>query len=441
MNDASLEFLFGLLLFLIMASAYFSSSETAMMSLNRYRLRHLAKRGHGGAHRARHLLEQPDRLIGIILLGNNFVNFLASSVGTIIAIRLFGSAGAIISAITLTIVFLIFAEVTPKTIAAVKPEVIAFPSSFLLSLLLKLFYPVVWIINFVSNGLLKLFGIQVHNDESHHLSEEELRTVVDESGARLHEQRQSMLLNVLDLKTVTVNDIMVPRNEVTGIDIENDLQDIKEQLVTSQHTRLPVYKRDLNDVIGILHIRYAVRFISQESNNIAELLQLTRPTYFIPESTPLHTQLIHFQRNKRRIGMVVDEYGDVQGIVTLEDILEEIVGNFTSNLSEQTDNIHPRNDGTYLIDGTATIREINRALVWNLPTDGPKTLSGLITEHLESIPEHPLGLYLPGYFCEILQVKDNMVKSVRMWSEFYNDELHRKGEVSDSRGSLFTDTP
>lgn len=433
MNNASLEFLFGLLLFLVVASAYFSSSETAMMSLNRYRLRHLAKRQHAGARRASALLEQPDRLIGIILIGNNFVNFLASSIGTIIAIRLFGPSGGIISTIALTIVFLIFAEVTPKTIAAVKPEIIAYPSSWLLRILLIIFYPAVWFINTISNALLKLLGFQLRDDESHHLSSEELRSVVDESGARIPVRRQSMLLNVLDLEKVTVNDIMVPRSEVTGIDIEDDIKDIKEQLLTTQHTRLPVYKRDLNDVVGILHIRNGARFINQEESTIDDLLQLTRSTYFIPESTPLHTQLVNFQKNKRRIGIVVDEYGVVQGIATLEDILEEIVGNFTTNLSEQTDDIHPQEDGSYLIDGTATIREINRTLGWNLPTEGPKTLSGLLTELLENIPEHPLGLKLPHHHAEILQVKDNMVKTVRMWVHSAEPDA----EENVLQGSLF----
>ena len=422
MNDTSIEILLGLLFFLVLASAYFSSSETAMMSLNRYRLRHLAKRHHHGAIRASKLLDEPDRLIGIILIGNNFVNFLASSVGTIIAIRVFGPAGGIISTVVLTFVFLIFAEVTPKTIAAYKPEIIAFPSSLLLKGLLGIFYPLVWIVNFISNGLLKIFRVDVSSNDSHHLSSEELRTVVDESGARIPIQRQSMLLNVLDLEKVTVNDIMVPRNEVVGIDIEDDISEIKDQLLNAQHTRLPVFKKDLNNVLGILHVRNASRFISSDETNIAELLQLTRDTYFIPESTPLHTQLIKFQQNKRRIALVVDEYGDVQGVATLEDILEEIVGNFTSNLSEETEDIHPQNDGSYLIDGGATIREINRALDWDLPTEGPKTLSGLLTELLESIPENSLGIKLPFYYAEILQVKDNMIKTVRMWPIDEDDE-------------------
>ena len=417
MNDASLQALLGVLIFLILASAYFSSSETAMMSLNRYRLRHLAKEKHAGAVRASRLLAKPDRLIGIILIGNNFVNFLASSIGTIIAIRLFGASGGLISTVVLTFVFLIFAEVTPKTIAALRPEMVAYPSSLLLTPLLKLFLPLVWLVNGLSNLLLRLIGYEARQDESHHLSSEELRTVVDESGARIPVRRQSMLLNVLDLEKVTVNDIMIPRNEVLGIDIEDDLDEILEQIMTSQHTRLPVYKKDLNNVLGLLHMRNAARLLKmdKEEVNKAELLQLTHEAYFVPESTPLHTQLVKFQKNRRRIALVVDEYGEVQGIVTLEDILEEIVGNFTTNLSEETEDIHPQEDGSYLIDGAAPIREINRALGWNLPTDGPRTLNGLLMELLESIPESNVGLRLPGHFAEVLQVKDNMIKTVRMW--------------------------
>lgn len=387
-----------------------------MMSLNRYRLRHLVKHNNAGARRASRLLEKPDRLIGIILIGNNFVNFLASSIGTIIAIRLFGPAGGIISTIILTAVFLVFAEVTPKTIAAIKPEAIAFPSSLLLTPLLNIFYPLVWIINGVSNVFIKLLGFKVGDDDSHHLSTEELRTVVDESGALIPVRRQHMLLNVLDLEKVTVNDIMVPRNEVIGIDIDDDINDIKQQLINSQHTRLPVYKKDLNNVVGILHMRNAARFIFMEEVNKAGLLQLTRESYFIPESTPLHTQLFKFQNNKRRIAIVVDEYGDVQGIVTLEDILEEIVGNFTTNLSEETEYIHPQQDGTFLIDGASNIREINRNLDWDLPTNGPKTVNGLLTELLESIPDAPVCIQLPYHCAEIVQVKDNMIKTVRMWA-------------------------
>ncbi len=416
MSDASLEVLFFSLILLLVCSAYFSASETAMMSLNRYRLRHLVKHRHKGAMRAGELLKNPDRLIGVILIGNNFVNVLASSIATIIALRVWGEAGILIATALLTVVLLVFAEITPKTIAALHPEKIAYPSSLVLMWLLKVLRPVVWLGSAVSNSLVRLLRLDKSADDSHHLSTAELRTVVDESGRSLSRQRHSMLLNVIDLEKVTVNDIMVPRNEVAGIDLEDDIDSIMQLIMSSQHTRLPVYKKDLNNVIGILHMRGAARLIRMPEVNKAELLQLTAEAYFIPESTPLPTQLINFQKQKQRIAIVVDEYGDVKGIVTLEDILEEIVGNFTTNLSEESTDIHPQNDGSYLIDGATNIREVNRVLDWDLPTDGPKTLNGLLTEFLESIPEPHVGIRLPYHRAEIVQVKDNMIKTVRMWA-------------------------
>ncbi|MDG2176987.1 MAG: HlyC/CorC family transporter [Gammaproteobacteria bacterium] len=417
MEDTSLTILLGVLVFLIMMSAYFSSSETAMMALNRYRLRHLIKQKHKGAIRAGKLLDQPDRLIGIILIGNNLVNFIAASVGTVIAVRLWGNLGFILAPVLLTIIVLIFAEVTPKTIAALYPEKIAYPSSLLLLLLLKTFYPLVWMINRVSNGLVKLCGIKVEKDMSHHLTKEELRTVLDESGALIPAKRHGMLLNILDLEKATVEDIMVPRNEVVGIDMEDDIEEILEIISQSSHTLLPVFKRDMNDVVGFIHLRNISRMISAQGIKKAKLMELTEDPYFVPETTPLHTQLSKFQNGKRRMAMVVDEYGDVQGIVTLQDILEEIVGNFTTNFSEETDDIHPQDDGTYLIDGTATIRDINKALSWNLPIDGPKTLNGLLTELLEIIPEKNVCVRLSDHCVEILNVQDNTIKTVKMWNQ------------------------
>lgn len=416
MSDASLEALFFALVLLLVCSAYFSASETAMMSLNRYRLRHLMKHRHKGALRAGELLKNPDRLIGMILIGNNFVNVLASSLATVIALRLWGEAGIWIATALLTIALLVFAEITPKTIAALHPEKIAYPSSALLVWLLKVLRPLVWLVGSVSNALVRLLRLNKSDDDNHFLTKDELRTVVDESGRSLSRQRHSMLLNVLDLEKVTVNDIMVPRNEVAGIDLEDDIDTIMQLIISSQHTRLPVFKKDLNNVIGVLHMRGAARLLKMEFFNKAELLQLTSEAYFIPESTPLPTQLVNFQKQKQRIAIVVDEYGDVKGIVTLEDILEEIVGNFTTNLSEETTDIHPQDDGSYLIDGGANIREINRVLDWDLPTDGPKTLNGLLTEFLESIPEPHVGIRLPYHRAEIVQVKDNMIKTVRMWA-------------------------
>lgn len=429
MSNLSLEALFSILLVLIIISGYFSSSETAMMALNRYRLRHLVKRQHKGALRANKLLEQPDRLIGIILIGNNFVNIFASAIATIIAVRLFGDAGILIATVVLTIVILIFSEVTPKTIAAVHPEKLAFPFSLPLLFLLRIFHPLVWAVNTVSNSLVRLLGFDTDDIDHHQLNAEELKTVVYESSTHLPVRHQNMLVNILDLEKVSVSDIMIPRNEVVGINIDDSMDEIMQTIINSHHTRLPVYKENLNNILGFLHMRNTAQLISLDKVNKAELMQLTREGYFAHESTSLHTQLINFQKKKRRIAMVVDEYGDVQGIVTLEDILEEIVGNFTTNMAEETDEIHPQQDGTYLIDGSANIREINRALDWDLPTDGAKTLNGLLTEFLENIPENNVAIQLPYYRAEVIQIKDNMIKNVRMW---YFDP-----EAEDKQAPLF----
>ncbi len=426
MNELSLESLFGILLFLIIASGYFSSSETSMMALNRYRLRHLVKHHHKGAIRASKLLDQPDRLIGIILIGNNFVNIFASAIATLIAVRLYGDAGILIATVILTIVILIFSEVTPKTIAAVHPEKLAFPFSLPLLLLLRVFYPLVWMVNAVSNYLVRLLGFDMDSEDAHHLSTEELKTVVFESGSRIPVRHQNMLVNILDLEKVKVSDIMIPRNEVIGINISDDISTIMQTIKNCHHTRIPVFEDNIDNVVGILHMRSVARLIDMDSVSKTDILELTRSSYFVPETTSLHTQLINFQKKKRRIAVVVDEYGDMQGIVTLEDILEEIVGNFTTSMADETDDIHPQKDGSYLIDGSANIREINRALDWDLPTDGSKTLNGLLTDILESIPENNVAIQLPYYRAEVLQVKDNMIKNVRIWPHNPDTDAEQK---------------
>ena len=331
MNETSLTALFILLVGLILLSGFFSSSETGMMSLNRYRLKHMAKTGHKGAKRAQGLLQRTDQLIGVILIGNNFVNIFASSIATVIAIRVWGDAGIAIATILLTIVILIFAEVTPKTLAALFPEKIAFPASYILGPLLKILYPIVWAVNLFTGGILKLLGVSAADAANDHLSREELRTLVNEAGALIPAKHKDMLVSILDLEKVTVNDIMVPRNEVVGIDLEDDTDTILRQLRSSQHTRLPVFKGDINNIQGILHLRSASKLLQQEEINKAMIMQLCQEPYFIPESTPLNTQLINFQKGRRRFGVVVDEYGDVLGLATLEDILEEIVGDFTTD--------------------------------------------------------------------------------------------------------------
>ncbi|MBY4676141.1 HlyC/CorC family transporter [Marinobacterium arenosum] len=414
MEDASIGLLSGILCFLIFCSAFFSSSETGMMSLNRYRLRHLVKKKHRGARKASKLLERPDRLIGVILIGNNFVNILATSIATVLAVRLWGDAGIAIATAALTLVILVFAEVTPKTLAALHPERIAFPASFLLQPLLKLSYPLVWIVNGITNSLLRLFGVKVNEGNSHHLSTEELRTLVNEAGALLPQTNQSMLLGVLELSEVTVKDIMIPRNEVFGIDLEDDIDTIIQQLGASDHTRLPVYQGDLNKVVGLLHMRNLAQIFHTGKVTKAAIMQVIREPYFVPESTPLQTQLLNFQKQSRRMGLVVDEYGDILGIVTLEDILEEIVGELSAQNREDSQGIHPQEDGSYFIDGSAYIREVNKAQDWQLPTDGPKTLNGLITETLEAIPDANVCLQLDNYRIETLQINDNLIKTVRI---------------------------
>ena len=399
---------------LIILSGFFSSSETSMLSLNKYRLKHLRKQGHKGAEKASQLLERTDQLISVILIGNNFVNILASSIATVIAIRIWGDAGIAIATALLTLTILIFAEVTPKTFAAYHPEKIAFSAAHVLKPLLKVLYPAVWSVNLVTNSLLKMLGIDTSQQSENHISREELKTLVHESGALIPRTHRDMLISILDLEQVTVNDIMIPRNEIIGLDIEDNLDHLIDQAKSSQHTRLPVYKGDINNIIGILHLRNMTRVLSNSEPNKAQLLQACREPYFIPETTPLNHQLLQFQKEKRRIGVVVDEYGDVQGIATMEDILEEIVGEFTTDYSaSSSSDITAQEDGSYLIDGSITIRALNKSLKWTLPTNGPKTLNGLITEKLEFIPEAPICVSLGPYRLEIKQVKDNMIKTVR----------------------------
>jgi len=411
LNETSLTALFILLIGLIILSGFFSSSETGMMSLNRYRLKHMAKTGHKGARRAQNLLNRTDQLIGVILIGNNFVNIFASSIATVIAIRVWGDAGIAVATVLLTIVILIFAEVTPKTLAALFPEKIAFPASYILGPLLKALYPLVWTVNLFTGAILKLLGISSARATEDHLSREELRTVVNEAGALIPAKHKDMLVSILDLDNVTVNDIMVPRNDVIGIDLEDDTDAILRQLKNSQHTRLPVFNGDINNIQGILHLRNIARLLKEDDINKDMIMTLSQEPYFIPEGTPLNTQLLKFQKGKRRFGVVVDEYGDVLGVATLEDILEEIVGEFTTDYAATSADIIPQDDGTYIIDGSTGVRTINKTLGWKLPTDGPKTLNGLITETLENIPDTNVCLKVSGHRVEVLQIKDNVVKA------------------------------
>ena len=420
MDEISTSSLLGLLGMLIVISAFFSSSETGMMSLNRYRLRHLTKQKHRAAKRVSRLLDRPDRLIGLILIGNNLVNILASSIATVVSIRLFGDYGIAIATFGLTFVILIFAEVTPKTFAALYPERIAFPASFILAPLMRLFYPFVWLVNFISNGLLQIVRIKPNTEDSGHLSQEELRTIVHEAGQMIPRRHQEMLLSILDLEKVTVEDIMIPRHEIVALDVNDDWKTISRQLATGSHTKILLYRDTIDDAVGFIHARDALRLMMKEDFSKSNLLRAVREIYFIPEGTPLNVQLLKFQRNKERIGLVVDEYGDIQGLVTLEDILEEIVGDFTTSITPApSEEVHEQEDGSVIVEGGMNIRELNKEMSWQMPTDGPKTVNGLIVEYLEEIPEPNISIRLAGYPMEILEVSENMVTQVKVFPSLY----------------------
>ena len=414
MDEIPLSVLFGTLFLLIIFSAFFSSSETAMIALNRYRLRHLAKEGKKSAVISERLLKRPDRLIGLILLGNNLVNFFAASIATVIGIRLLGDLGIVLAPIILVLVFLIFAEVMPKTIAAINPEKIALPASYILNILMRLAYPAVWLINSLSNTLLLIFGIDIKKRNDENISSEELRTIVREAGILIPQRHQKMLINILDLENVAVNDIMVPRNEVTAIDLDKSVDEIIEQFSHCQHTRLPVYKSSIENIIGVIHIRRIPRILNEKEITKESFMSIMTDCYFVPSGTPLHVQMLNFQRKKRRFGIVVDEYGVIQGVVTLEDILEEIVGEFTTDIQTHNLDIQAHEDGYYLIDCSANIREINRELNWQLPSEGPKTLNGLLLENLEYIPKSGTTLKIDNYLVEITQVSESAVKMARI---------------------------
>ncbi len=423
MNDIPTSALLITLIVLIVISAYFSSSETSMMSLNRYRLRHLAKDKNKVAIRVEKLLNQPDKLIGLILIGNNLVNILASALATILGQRLFGDAGIAIATGTLTLVILIFAEVTPKTLAVLYPEKIAFPSSLILRPLQKLLSPLVWFINGISNGLLKIFGVNVTHQNDNALSSDELRSVVHEAGSMIPAHHQQMLLSILELEKVTVDEIMIPRNEIAAIDINQEWDTILKQLKHRTHTMTLLYRDTIDDAIGFVHARDSLLILLKEDFTKTTLLRSVRELYFIPEGTPLNTQLIKFQHNKERIGLVVDEYGDIQGLVTLADILEEIVGDFTTTHEpHSSQEIYKQQDDSYIIEGSLGIRDLNKEMGWTLPTDGPRTLNGLIIEHLEEIPTSKISARICGYPMEILEVENNMVKLVKVMPHLYNEQ-------------------
>jgi len=389
------------------------------MTLNRYRLQHLVKQKHRGAIKAHRLLQRPDRLMGLILLGNNFVNIAASSLATIIAMRLIDDGiltlsheeVILLSTMTLTLAVLIFSEVTPKTLAAIKPEILAYPAAWLYTPLLKILYPFVWLVNLISNLLLRIVGINVAQNTQDKLNTDELKSIVSDAENLMPARYQNMLLGILDLESASVEDIMTPRNEIIGLDLEDPIELIVENIQNSPHTRLPVYKKSIDRVIGFLHLRSLIPLINQEDFNKQSITDHLSKPFFVPESTPLHKQIHSFKAEQLRIGLVVDEYGDVQGLVTLDDLLQVIVGEL---VNEEPD-VLEQNDGSYLADGSVTVRDLNRITQWSLPTEGPKTLNGLIIEYMETIPEAGVSVNLHGYRLEIIKSDKNTIKQVKFY--------------------------
>ncbi|KMV72471.1 HlyC/CorC family transporter [Rosenbergiella epipactidis] len=416
MDSVSTTSLIIILVVMVLVSAWFAGSETGMMTLNRYKLRHHAKQGNRAAKRVEKLLKRPDLLISLVLIGNNLVNILASSLATIVGMRLYGNAGVAIATGVLTFVVLIFAEVLPKTIAALYPEKVAYPSSLLLGPIQTVMLPIVWLLNTITRFLMRLVGIKTETSMSSALSKEELRTIVYESRNLMSRRNQDMLLSVLDLEKVTVDDIMIPRNEIVGINVNDDWKTLSRQLTHSPHGRLVLYRDTLEDCVGMLRVREAWRTMNDKREFTKEnLLRAADEIYFIPEGTALNQQLVKFQRNKKKTGLVIDEYGDIKGLVTIEDILEEIVGDFTTSMSPSlAEEVMPQNDGSVLIDGSANVREINKAFNWDLPEDGARTINGMLLEFLEEIPETNTKVKLGTFAIDILDVQDNMVKQVRV---------------------------
>lgn len=381
------------------------------MAINRYRLKHLANSGHRGARLAQNLLTRPDRLIGLILLGNNMVNILAASIATVIAMRLFGDNGIWISTLVMTVIVLIFAEVAPKTVAALYPEKVAFPASYVLVVLLKLLNPIVWLVNSFANLLLRPFGVKTDVVALERLNREELRTLVTEGG-QISNDHQRMLVNILDLEQASVEDVMVPRGDIVGIDLDDDWSDILSQLTQTMYTRLPVYKENIDNVVGLLHIRTIISKLSLGGLRFEDLQRSVRRPYFVPEGTSLTRQLLEFQGKERRMALVVDEYGDIQGLVTLDDILEEIVGEFTPEGRGRSRSMRRLDDGNYLVDGSTSVRTLNRRLDWDLPFDEAHTLGGLLIEEMENIPVGKCSIQIGPHIMTIVDIRDNVIHKV-----------------------------
>lgn len=407
--------LFALLVFLILLSGFFSMAETALMALNRYRLRHKARTKKPSAMLILNLLKRPDRLLGMVLIGNCFANIIASALATVLAVHFFGNEGVVISTFFLAFFVLIFAEVAPKTVAALYADRVSQLFAWPVFILLKLFYPLVWLANVISNNLLRLFGIKIITNSTEAISREELRSIVYETSGRMPSSYQNMMLGILDLNKMTVNDVMVPKHEVVGINLKLEWKDIQNQVIHSSHDWLPLYHDTINQVVGMLHARELLSVVATHNFNRETLLKLIYEPYFIPENTPLNIQLLNFQQKHKRIALVVDEYGEVQGLITLSDILEEIVGEFVTSVAGNNKVIQAQSDGSFLVDGAITIRELNRVTKWKLPTKGPRTLNGLLIEYLEALPRAGTGVKINDYPIEIIQVQKNRVKVARIF--------------------------
>jgi Mg2+/Co2+ transporter CorB len=411
---SSIIILLIVLFILILLSAFFSGSEIGMMSLNRYRLRHLVKKKNKQAIRVNQLLSRPDTLLSVVLIGNTLANIIASMIATLVGQKLFGEMGVIVSAVMLTLVILVISEMTPKTLAALYPQQVAFWCSMPLKIMQKYLSPLVYLVSWMANAILRMFGVTLEAAQKETLTREELRSVVHEAGGLLPVEHTSMLISLLDLEHAKVEDIMIPKADIIGLDLEQPWHELLEQLETAQHTRLPVYKGNIDNLVGMIHLRNVLNLMLEDQLTMESLVSIMEEPYFIPEATSLNIQILNFRRMKRRSCFVVDEYGDLQGLVTLEDILEEIVGEFTTDIATLSRDITPQADGSMIIDASITIRNLNRLMNWRLPLIGPRTLSGLIIEHLGYIPPAECCLTIDRYRMEILKVGENIVKSVRI---------------------------
>ena len=411
MSEIPLWILLALIAFLVLMSAFFSGSETSMMAINRYRLKHLVKEKNKSAKRVSRLLERTDRLLGVILIGNNFTHTLSTALATVVAIRLWSDSAVLAVTVFMTIIMIIFAEVMPKTIAALKPESIAFPASYLLKPLSKLLSPLITLVSFVSNNVTKMMGINLDNTDKDELKPEELRTLLQTSG--VPKRQEEMLMGIFDMDYLSVNDVMIPKNEIIGIDLNDEIEEILKQLQIIDFTYIPCYEDSIDNIQGFLSLNKKADFLGNKIQSKENLKAELREPLFVPENTPLYKQLANFQSSGRRVGLIVDEYGDIEGIITLRAILEIIVGEITTESIEKMD-IMPQADGTYLIEGNVMVREVNRRLEWELPTEGPKTLSGLILEEVQTIPDTNIGLTIGGYRIETVLIKDNVIKLAKI---------------------------